>query len=540
MNPTKLYLLYFFLFLYHINSFAQQDAWVYLTDKENVEESISNPISILSQKAIDRKSAHSVVIDDRDVPVNESYISQIKLQTGITVMAKSKWFNAVHVRGSQTDIEALTDLFFVDSVEFADKSLNNARYNAEQNKFELETVSTDFNYGNALNQIEMFNGDELHLADYTGTGMTIAVLDAGFPNVHAINGFQRLRDSGNILGTYDFVDRDEDVYTNTTSSHGTLVLSDMAGYIQDQFVGTAPDASYYLFITEDAPNENPVEESYWVEAAERADSLGVDVINTSLGYTTFDNPNYNYSPSDMDGQTAFITKGANIAFEKGMLLVNSAGNSGNGSWGIVGAPADAPGVLTVGAVDANGNYASFSSRGDNNQPSHKPDVMAQGQASFVITQNNGITTANGTSFSSPILAGGVACLWQALPSLSNTQIMQLVRESASQFNNPDYFLGYGIPDLQVALTNGISLVDVEVDELDLRIYPNPVSDEIQLNVPNDEIVKIYIFDVLGKLVVDSYFDSAKSTVDILSLSKGIYIAKLQSGNLSKIIKFIKD
>ena len=540
MNPMKRNLLFILLLLCKINSFAQQDAWVYLSDKENVAEAISNPITILTQKAIDRKSAHSVAIDERDVPVNESYISEIKLQTGITVMAKSKWFNAVHVRGTQANIEALSGLQFVSHIDFADKGLNTTRSSAYQNKFELENVSTDFNYGNALNQIEMFNGDELHIADYTGMGMTIAVLDAGFPNVHSIDGFRRLRDSGNILGTYDFVERDEDVYTNTTSSHGTLVLSDMAGYIEDQFVGTAPDASYYLFITEDAPNENPVEESYWVEAAERADSLGVNVINTSLGYTTFDNSNYNYSPSDMDGNTAFISRGANIAFEKGMLLVNSAGNSGNNSWGIVGAPADAAGVLSVGAVDANGQYASFSSRGDNSQSVHKPDVVAQGQASFVITQNNTLTTANGTSFSSPILAGGVACLWQALPTLTNAQIMQLIRESASQHDNPDYFSGYGIPNLQVALANGLSLVDVEIEDLDLRIYPNPVSDEIQLNVPNDEIVKIYIFDVLGKLVVDSYFDNTKSTVDILSLSKGIYIAKLQSGNQSRTLKLIKE
>jgi len=534
------YLLYFVLFSWHIHLIAQQDAWIYLADKENVEESISNPISILSQKAIDRKEAHSVIIDERDVPVNESYISQLKLQTGVTVMAKSKWFNAVHVRGSQTDIAALSDLPFVDYIDFADKNLNTTRLNLNQNKFELENVSTDFNYGTALNQIEMISGDKLHLSDFTGHGMTIAVLDAGFTNVHSMSGFQRLRVAGGILGTYDFVNRDEDVYTNTTSSHGTLVLSDMAGYAQNQFVGTAPDAEYYLFITEDALNENPVEESYWVEAAERADSLGVNVINTSLGYTTFDNPNYSYSTSDMDGNTAIITRGANIAFEKGMLLVNSAGNSGNSAWGIVGAPADAPGVLTVGAVDASGNYALFSSRGNSTQSTHKPDVAAQGQSSYVITQTNTIATANGTSFSSPILAGGVVCLWQALPTLTNAQIMQLIRESSSQYNNPDYLLGYGIPDLEVALANGLSLIDFEETELDLRIFPNPVADRIHLNVPDNEKVNIYIFDVLGKLVIESYFDNAKSNVELDALSKGIYIAKLQSGNLSNTIKLIKE
>ncbi|MBT8393898.1 MAG: S8 family serine peptidase [Bacteroidia bacterium] len=534
-------LLFLFLFFCSILTFAQQDAWVYLTDKDNVAESISNPISILTQKSIDRKLDHNIEIDERDVPVNESYIAQLKSQTGITVLTKSKWFNAVHVRGTQSDIEALSNLSFVSNIDFADKNLNSqSRVSIIHNKFEIEETYTNFNYGAAQNQIEMFNGDELHLADYTGDGMTIAVLDAGFPNVHTMSSFQRLREAGNILGTYDFVDRDNDVYTNTTSSHGTLVLSDMAGYVQDQFVGTAPDASYYLFITEDAPNENPVEESYWVEAAERADSLGVNVINTSLGYTTYDNPNYNYTTADMDGNTAFISRGANIAFEKGMLLVNSAGNSGNGSWGIVGAPADASGVLSVGAVDANGDYATFSSRGNGTQSNQKPDVVAQGQASYVITQNDIITTANGTSFSSPILAGGVTCLWQALPSLTNMQIMQLVRESASQHSNPDNFLGFGIPDLQIALNNGLSLVEIEVQELDLRIYPNPISDKIFLSVPEDERVSINIFNILGKLVLESYFDNIKNGVNVSELSGGIYIAKLQAGDISNTIKLIKS
>ncbi len=536
----KTKLLIILLVLSQFYAKAQQDAWVYLADKENVSTSISNPISILSQKAIDRKAAHDVSIDERDVPVNENYIFQLKSHPGITVMAKSKWFNAVHVRGTQIDIEALSGLSFVTSIDFADKSLNSSRISVQEDKFETEDALTDFNYGNSLNQIEMLNGDELHLADYTGTGMTVAILDAGFPNVNIMSAFQPLRDNDNILGVYDFVGRDDEVYTNTTSNHGTMVLSDMAGFLLDQFVGTAPDAAYYLFITEDAPNENPVEESYWVEAAERADSLGVDVINTSLGYTTYDNPNYNYSPEDMDGNTAFITRGANIAFEKGMFLVNSAGNSGSNSWGIVGAPADASGVLSVGAVDANGDYAYFSSIGSSAQPNQKPDVVAQGLASWVITQNDVAITRNGTSFSSPILAGGIVCLWQALPSLENHQIMQLVRESASQFNNPDNFLGYGIPDLQLALTNGLSIVEFEIEELDLNIYPNPISDIISLTIPVDELVSITIFDILGKLVAQGSLTNTNLSMNVNSLSQGIYIAKLQSGDISKTIKLIKE
>ena len=305
MNKISLILLIFFF----QNSVAQQDAWVYLTDKPNVASALTNPITILTQKAIDRKSLHNVPIDIRDVPVSSSYLNQLENATGISVMAKSKWFNVVHVRGSEIDINALSSFLFVDSIVFADKSLNTSKNTAkskQRNQFESKDNLTNFNYGFAGNQIEMLNGHELHLQDYSGEGVTIAVLDSGFPNVNTMSSFQRLRENGDLLNGYDFVNRTDNVYENTESSHGTWVLSSMAGYIENQYVGTAPDASYYLFITEDATSENPVEESYWVEAAERADSLGVNIINTSLGYTTYDNPNYSYSTSDMDGNTALF------------------------------------------------------------------------------------------------------------------------------------------------------------------------------------------------------------------------------------------
>lgn len=536
----KIKILVFILFCLPLSILAQEDAWIYLTDKEDIATSIADPISILTQKAIDRKNAHGVTIDARDVPVNEAYITQLKNATGITVMAKSKWFNAVHVRGTQIDIQALTSLIFVDSIDFADKSLNGKSTTTKLNQktpFKLESTFTTFNYGEAANQIEMFNGHELHFADYTGTGMTVAVLDAGFPKVNSMTSFQRLRNAGNLLGSYDFVNRDIDVYNSTTSSHGTWVLSDMAGYIENEFVGTAPDASYYLFITEDAPNENPVEESYWVEAAERADSLGVDVINTSLGYTTYDNPNYSYTPSNMDGNTAYITKGANIAFEKGMLLVNSAGNSGRqtNTWQIVGAPADAAGVLSIGAVDANGDRADFSSKGSAFQPTQKPDVVAQGAASCIITENDVIAKLNGTSFSSPILAGGIVCLWQALPDRTNAEIMQLVRESGSQYTTPDYLLGYGIPNLQSALDMALANQDEN-----LSLFPNPTTGLINLklsSVKPESLIKLY--NVLGK-EIDTFLPQSRNTsIDISNLSDGLYILKFETNKTSKSFKIIK-
>ncbi|APX99859.1 S8 family serine peptidase [Lacinutrix venerupis] len=530
----------FVFLLFQLNSLAQEDAWVYLLDKENVQTSIANPISILTQKAIDRKAAHNIPIDERDVPVNENYISQLKTQTGITVLAKSKWFNAVHVRGLETDINALENLAFVDEIIFADDSLNarteNTNTSSPASSFKTENAQVIFDYGNALNQIQMFNGDQLHISDYTGTGMTVAVIDSGFPGVDVIAGFQRVRDSSHILGTYDFVNRDIDVYNNTSSNHGTLVLSDMVGYIENDFVGTAPDAEYYLFITEHAPNENPVEESYWVEAVERADSLGVDVVNTSLGYKDYDNTNYSHTDADLDGLTTYISKGANIAFEKGMLMVTSAGNSGaNG----VSAPGDAPGSFTIAAVDSNENYASFSSQGSAIQLTQKPDVAAQGQGSYVISQSGAISTANGTSFSSPIMAGGIVCLWQALPDFTNAEIMQLVRETASQYNNPDYFLGYGIPDLSLALAQGLSVQDFPETTTDLIVYPNPVKNNLFIKLPTAyETGQITLYDVIGKKVLESAISQTNNKVNVSSFSKGVYLLKVEAAGLAKTLKLV--
>jgi len=532
------------LFIFPFLSFSQiQEAWIYLTDKENVQSSIDNPISILTQRAIDRKNAHGVMIDARDVPVNESYISQLKLQTGITVMAKSKWFNAVHVMGTETDINALSSLGFVANIDFADKSLNSGRLVQSKNKFEVEESQVNFVYGNTQNQVDMINADALHLQDYTGEGILIAVLDASFTNVETMSAFQRLRDNGDLLGGYDFVDGTSNVYAYNSGglSHGTRVLSTMAGYIQDQFVGTAPDASYYLFRTEVGYSETPVEMSYWVEAAERADSLGVDVINSSLAYKDFDGTSYDYTASEMNGITTFISKGANIAHEKGILVVNSAGNSGinDGANGGIWAPADAEGVLSLGAVNSLGDVASFSSRGSAFQPTIKPDVMAQGQGAYVVSESNTILTNNGTSFSSPITAGGLACLWQALPNATNTEIMSYVRQSASQYSTPDYNYGYGVPNLELALNIGLSVE--EEKENGFKIFPNPVSNTLYIKAfYENEPMSLGIYNVLGKVVLQKEITEANTDIDVTSLATGMYIISLKSNSTSKTFKLIKS
>ena len=344
--------------------------------------------------------------------------------------------------------------------------------------------------------------------------------------------------TGICTGGYDFVDGTSDVYANTSSNHGTKVLSDMAGYIDTQFVGTAPDAGYYLFRTEAAGFENPVEESYWVEAAERADSLGVDIINSSLGYKDFfDETKYNYSAAEMDGYTAYITRGANIAFDKGLLVVNSAGNEGVLG---VNAPADSPNVLSIGAVDASGDIASFSSRGSAIQPSQKPDVVARGLGSYVVSSSNTIVQNNGTSFSSPIMAGGVACLWQAVSSKTNAEIMDYIRQSGDNYGTPDYTYGYGIPDLEAALNAALSVQNENLESL--SIFPNPVKSILHFNFPKDTSnVSLELYDVLGKQVMKATIWQEQRVLNLDRLSSGIYIAKLQStGHESKTFKLIKE
>lgn len=521
------------------NAIAQQDAWVYFNAKDNVQASIDNPISILTQQAIERKNAHGISIDQRDVPVNESFITLLKApETGVTVFAKSKWFNAVYVRGSEEAINALViDFDFVESVEFADKSLNtNSRIDAENDKFSVEEANIAFNYGTTQEQIEQINVNTLHLDEYTGEGIIVAVLDSGFPNVDTMGAFQRLRDNGDLLDGYDFVDRNDNVHAFTGNDHGTKVLSTMGGFVQDQFVGTAPDASYYLFRTEDVSSETPVEEAYWVEAAERSDSLGVHIINTSLGYRTYDNPNYSHASEDLDGNSTFITRGANIANDKGILVVTSAGNSGASG---VGAPADATEVLSIGAVDVDGDYAGFSSQGSAFQPTQKPDVAARGAAAVVINSNNSIINNNGTSFSSPIMAGGIASLMQALPDVTNEEIKQFVRMSASQFTNPDYFLGFGIPDLQLALDIGLSLQDEE--RFEFKVYPNPVSEILNIQIPSaNDITTLKIYDILGKTILRQTLNTSSNLIDVSHMTSGVYLLSLKSGKASKTVKLIKS
>lgn len=533
----------FFILIVFWNVFAFgqiEDAWIYFNDKPQVDYYLENPLEMLSQRALDRRTNQNISLDYTDVPVHQPYIDSINNTGNIVVLAKSKWLNAIHVRGTINNISDLTSFSFVENIVFANKSLNSgSKPIATSSKKQLPNQKNlnsneDFLYGNSANQIQMLNGHLLHQEGFTGTGKIIAVLDNGFIGVDTALPFERLHTENLILGGYNFVNQSDNFYTG--GNHGTRVLSVIGAYQENELIGTAPNASYYLFITEDNTSETPLEESLWVEAAELADSLGVDIINTSLGYNTFDNPNYDYTYNDMNGTTTFISRGLNFAYSKGILCVTSAGNSGNSAWQYISAPADANSSFSIGAVNNFGDYASFSSIGPTSDNRIKPDVVAQGMATVNAFPDGTINTSNGTSFSAPVISGLVACLWEAFPDLTNEELMQLIRESAHLYQNPTAQLGYGIPNFYQAYE---SLKTEITNKNPFSLYPNPTSDLLYFySDSSNEKNHIKLFDISGKHILEQSLENT-SPINLNHLEAGLYIYQIMIDSQIKTGKIIK-
>lgn len=530
---------YYFMILLLVFSsavFSQEDAWVYFKDKPNAKTYFDTPSKMLSVRALERRYNQKITLDLTDVPVEKKYITQVRSSAGIKILAQSKWLNALHVRGTQSDILALKSLLFLDKVVFANKALN-ATSKKAVNKDALKTnkkleTKVDYAYGSSAGQVQMLNGQVLHQQNYTGEGKIIAVLDSGFPGVNSAQPFKNLIDNHQVLGGYDFVNRNENFYTG--DNHGTMVLSTMGGYKENTLVGIAPDASYYLFITEFDPTENPVEESYWVEAAEKADSLGVDIITTSLGYFEFDNPNYTHTYSDMNGTTNFISRGAEIAFSKGIIVVASAGNEGNTTQPHIGGPADAASVITVGSVTAAKVKASSSSIGPSFDNRIKPDVMAQGEPVVVSNALGNIGTANGTSFSCPIITGMIACLWQAFPSKTNKEIRQMVLQSSDRYNAPDSAYGYGIPNFGLAL-------EVETVQFSpvFLVFPNPAKTTVSFSFDAAN-ASVSVYSVLGQKLIEKQITNQNPILSVEALKSGLYFYTFDADGIRKTGKIIKQ
>ena len=419
-----------------------------LKDKAATDYSLQKPEMYLSKKSIERRKRQGLEIDSTDLPVCKKYVDAIR-KKGVHVLVTGKWDNFVTVSCNDSMLIAeIAGLPFVRSTERVWRGV--AKRASERDSLINKPLRTDSLYGPAITQIKMSHADRLHEAGFKGQGMTIAVIDAGVHNVDKIEAMKNI----NILGTRDFVNPEADIYAE--SSHGMSVLSCMAMNQPNVMIGTAPEASYWLLRSEDEYSENLVEQDYWAAAIEFADSVGVDLVNTSLGYYSFDDPAKNYRYRDLNGHYALMSREAAKAADKGIVVVCSAGNSGSGSWKKITPPGDAENVITVGAVNKYGVLAPFSSVGNTADGRVKPDVVAVGLGSDVMGTDGNLRHANGTSFSSPIMCGMVACLWQACPELTAKEIIELVRRSGDRAVFPDNIYGYGIPDLWKAYQSTVN------------------------------------------------------------------------------------
>lgn len=426
---------------------------VSLKDKKGSEHSLKHPERFLSEKALRRRERQHLAVDSTDLPLSKKYINKLTKE-GLHVIGGSKWNNTVLIKSTEADLAPKLSRFtFVTNcvkVFTAPDSIFLSRTDSVVVDSVAMTETSAHRYGRGQHQIEMLNGIKLHDAGFKGEGMLIAIVDGGYMNVNRIDYFKNVK----IIGQRDFV------YPYTANlydeaDHGTMVLSDMGANVEGKFIGTAPHASFVLLRSEDGRTESLAEEDYWAQAVEYADSVGADVLNSSLGYSRFDDKSTNHKYVEQDGKTALISRTASMIAGKGMLLVNSAGNEGMGTWKRTNFPADATDILAVAALSADSVNAKFSSVGPSYDGRVKPDVAAQGVKSTVIDGTGIITTANGTSFASPITCGMVACLWQALPHKTAIEIMDLVRKSADRASTPDNIYGYGIPDYWKAYQMGL-------------------------------------------------------------------------------------
>lgn len=519
--------------------------WVHFANKQDNGYTLENPSEYLSPRALERREKFGIAIDSSDLPIAEYYVEQVKL-AGANILHRSKWFNAVSIEVNDSNVaNTIRQLPFVIQMEPVAATRIQSIDDTESGP-RRQGASRLTSFGRSTTQTTMVKGHYLHELGFKGEGMYIAVLDAGFERVDAIAAFDSLRINNRILGTYDFVRGQVGVYD--LGSHGRNVLSIMAGNLPGEFVGSAPNASYFLFRTEEGATEYKIEEDNWVAAIERADSLGVDLVNTSLGYTTYDDPNMSYSYSDMNGRVARISISATTAARKGMIILSSAGNQGNSSWRYISAPGDADSILTIGAVDGAGGFAKFSSYGPAADGRVKPDIVGMGQNTAYIDASGNVQTGNGTSYSSPLLAGFVACLWQTEPTMQPQDLIQLVRQTASTYATPTDSLGYGIPDFQKAHYEILKTQNSVYGKMMPVIFPNPFNDRVEI-VLNAEITgkyKLEMVDLMGSRVYKEDRNVSVSSfqtytiTDLGRLAPGLYIVRVTypAGTIKlKIVKW---
>ncbi|WP_347838329.1 S8 family serine peptidase [uncultured Draconibacterium sp.] len=513
---------------------AQNYYWIGFTDKNNSSYSLDHPEAYLSERAIQRRIRQNIQLDSLDLPVNKTYIDSV-LSLDVTFVHASKWLNGITVKTDSANLgQQLESWAFISEVHLTKPgTLTKQAYN----KFNDETIVDappidSAKYGGSVHQVAMLEGQFLHDLDYTGQGIQIAVLDGGFKNANSLPAFDSLWANNQILGVKDFVNPDADFYQ--TNYHGMSVLSCMGANVPGTLIGTAPGASYWLLRSEDTSSEYIIEEDNWVAAAEFADSVGAEIINSSLGYTTFQDARSNHSYADMDGSTTRVTRGANIAASRGMLVFSSAGNERDDPWFRIVAPSDGTEVIGVGAVDKNLNPAYFTSAGPAANGDLKPNVSAMGYQTTLQRSDGSFGLGNGTSFSSPVLAGMAASLWQRYPNKTAAEIKDAIERSGHLYFSPDSLQGYGVPNMRSAsaILDPIA-VQTNKEQRNWKIFPNPFQNKIVLQtarVLNEQEILISLYSMDGVMVKTWQRFGASSIVldNLHDLQYGIYLLAVQT------------
>lgn len=564
---VRIYISFILLFLGATSSDAQQLTYtVKFKYKKSSSYSLSQPSAFLSQKAIARRNRQYIPIDSTDLPLNKSYLDSITDLNGVTIKSKSRWLNQVVVQITDPNaIDTINAFSFVHNSQVVGSAFASQSQKVAPEKIEPQsnvilgsksvldgqgTASDTLNYGNNYPQVHIHEGEFLHNKGYQGQGIIIAVIDAGFYNYRTSIAFDSLIINNQILGVFDFVAKDSSVVED--NPHGAYCFSILAANRPGFMVGTAPKANYLLFRSEDVTSEKPIEEQNWIEALERADSLGADVVSSSLGYYNFEESQYDHPYIERDGNTAQITIAADIAAKKGMIIMNAAGNTGNAldESKYILVPADGDSVMTVGAVNTSGTIAGFSSWGPNGAGKRKPNIVSVGWTAVYANIYGDPTTGNGTSYANPNIAGLIACLWQAFPEFNNMEILDAVQRSADKFNNPDDRYGYGLPNFRIASsileTKRQEKTDKILNGKWLTAFPIPFKQvfTVFMKAPSTGRANIRVMDFTGRVLLDKNMDVNQGNHYRILMNPqgtkrfGMYFVQYNDGKNSSTIKLI--
>lgn len=534
----RLFLAGILLFCMLAGTFAANRYFFYvqLKDKNNTGFTLSNPSAYLSAQAIARRTRFGIAIDSTDLPVRPAYINSIRT-LGVTVHSLSKWTNGVTVIVPDSTIMSQVRMLpFVKWTQFTGiySGTNNVRSKAAS----LLTDSLRYNY--AYSPLKQLNAFSLHSKGYTGKNVSVAVLDAGFSNVNINAGFDSLRSQNRLLGVRDFTESVPGIYGSDV--HGANVLSFMAGNVPGTYIGAAPHASYWLIRTEYSPTEYLCETDFWVAGAEFADSVGVDIINSSLGYSTFDDASMNFRYQDMNGTVSRASKAATLAAQKGIIVCISAGNSGNKTWHYIGSPADAKGVVTVGAATSTGDAAVFSSYGPTYDRRIKPDVSANGTLTNYINTSGTVSAGSGTSYSSPLIAGMFACLVQyakeKIAGYKPETLIDAVKTNASLYPFPTAQLGYGIPDFGEAYASLIVAGNSHLGNEKLTVLYDNSSRSVSLVSKGELINEVTVIDGMGRVVKQENYNCERVEINTGAFAPGIYIVKAKTSLGQQTARFM--